>query len=325
MNELVRYDNKLVEAVYCFDLLEKKLMIAISLMYQNNPESDSMVFSLDHLEKIMGISKDSYRHIKKALKSIASKTITIETPSKKFPEKPNYLIFTIITKAKYDNGILIVKINDEIKPYLIDLAERYTTYHIENIKPLASSYSIRMYELLKMHEKQKNKQCEYTIEELRSMMGITTEYGRYNDLKRYVLEQAKRDLKEKTDIKFTYKEEKLGRSVHKIIFTIRENSEEKENRKKVSEARKREKQIEQSQLTLDQVVQFTLEENRDFAEKLAKKARGEKTEEPDILKKTTKTNLTEEQAEDRRKYNDVIIPTGKRQIDKEWRQKRGVQ
>jgi len=275
MDKLVRYDNKLVEAVYCFDLLEKKLMVFISLLYQNNPNSLEITTSLSQIEK-EGISTvNSYREIKKALKSIINKSITIDYFNPKNPNKPDYDIFTILTSVKYKDGIIKLKINENIKPYLIELAEKYTTYHIENIKPLASAYSIRIYELLKMQEgiERRQKAIEYTItvEELRTMLGITTEYERYYDFKRKVLEQAKKDLKEKTDLKFSYKEEKLGRSVHKLTFKIAENAEEKEKRKakKAEEKHLKEKEklraAHQAALEASQLNLFAPEEVKEEA------------------------------------------------------------
>ncbi len=80
--------------------------------------------------------------------------------------------------------------------------------------------------------------------------------------------------------------------------------------------------MEENQLTLDQIVQFSQEEAKDFADKIAKKVRGEKTDEPDIFKKTKTTQNQENQ--ERREISDLIIPTGKRQIDQDWRKKRGV-
>lgn len=320
MNQVVRWQNNFIQSVYSLNLTEKKLMLGIALSLQNHGEfRSSVTFDMKQIEAITGLSEESHKSVKLAVHQLMQKIITVEDPLK----PRNWQKFQMLGPSKMENGILKLTIHKEMEPFLFDLADYYTAYHLENIRPLGSSYSIRIYELLKMHEKQKNKQCEYTIEELRSMMGITTEYGRYNDFKRYVLEQAKKDLKEKTDVKFTYKEEKLGRSVNKIIFTIKENSEEKDSRNKAREAKKRQKTMEQSQTTLDELVQFSLEEKRDFAEKIAKKAKGEETEEPEIIKKLN-TDLTEEKTEDRRKYEDIIVPTGKRQIDKDWRKKRGI-
>jgi plasmid replication initiation protein len=59
------------------------------------------------------------------------------------------------------------------------------------------------------------------IEALRGMLGIEPqEYDRYNDFKRYVLQAAHREINEKTDISFDYREIKLCRKVNELEFVI---------------------------------------------------------------------------------------------------------
>jgi len=45
-------------------------------------------------------------------------------------------------------------------------------------------------------------------------------------------------------LNFTYKEEKLGRSVYKLIFKIQPNTAERERRKKEREEKQKQKKIE---------------------------------------------------------------------------------
>jgi len=131
---------------------------------------------------------------------------------------------------------IVFSIHNDLKPYLLDLQKHFTTYNIINILSLRGDYSPRLYEYLKMewsefkrnykkrHNKTpKNYTIELEVDWIREHLSISKGY-RYNDIKRQILEVAKKQFKEKTDIQFDYEEKKIGRKVDKIIFTIRDNN-----------------------------------------------------------------------------------------------------
>jgi hypothetical protein len=90
------------------------------------------------------------------------------------------------------------------------------------ILPLQSSYSIRIYELLKQYEKLRER--SFQLSELREKLGIEdTEYSLYGNFKQRVLLQAQKELVKITDITFEFKEKKLGRRVVGVLFFIRSN------------------------------------------------------------------------------------------------------
>jgi plasmid replication initiation protein len=94
---------------------------------------------------------------------------------------------------------------------------------------LRSVYSIRIYELLKQY--QRIGKITITIDGLRSMLGIEPkEYHLYGDFKRFVILVAHKEINEKTDISFEFREKKLGRKVNEIEFII--NRKETENKGK---------------------------------------------------------------------------------------------
>jgi len=64
---------------------------------------------------------------------------------------------------------------------------------------------------------------ELKIDELRDILKIKNSY-RYHDIKRQVIEKAKEDLKKYTNIKFDYKEQKIGKKVDRLIITLKSNN-----------------------------------------------------------------------------------------------------
>lgn len=244
MKEIVRYQNNFIEAQYNLSLVEKKIMTGICNQLQNLKIVDNRLFetifqfSAKEIAELVGINANTPKEIRQSIKSLMQNIITCKDTT-----TGEIIDFPMLTIARYKpNGIIEIGLRKEMVQFIIFKLEEgnWTPYHLENIRPLRSAHSIRIYELLKEHEKQNNKQCEYTIENLKKKIGVTPdEHKLYSNFKQHVLEQARNDLGEKTDLKFNYKEKKLGRAVHSIIFKIAENAAEKERRKKEREEKKK--------------------------------------------------------------------------------------
>ena len=136
------------------------------------------------------------------------------------------------------NAYIDVSFHPKMKPYLLKLQERYTTYDVRNILKLPSSYSIRIYELLKQYQKIGHR--TFLITELKDIIGVREEilvrgkktvikdtYERFGNFRQRVLDKAQKDLEAHTDIRFDYEPIKKGRSYYKIKFTIHKNEPER--------------------------------------------------------------------------------------------------
>ena len=129
-------------------------------------------------------------------------------------------------------GYIIFDVHPKLKPYLLELKKRgnFTQYKIVNILSLRGDYSPRMYELITMewnqykkyHKDAKSYTFELKIDFLRETFNIPSSY-RYNDIKRNIIEKSKKQFKEKTDIQISYKEQKIGRRVDRLIITVKDN------------------------------------------------------------------------------------------------------
>ena len=110
--------------------------------------------------------------------------------------------------------------DEKLIPFLLDVQNNFTQYHVSNVLKLRSSYSIRIYELLKQLEDKGNR--TFIIEDLRSLLDIPEKY-KNGHIKSDILDKAKKDLQKNTDLSFTYEFIKLGRSFHSIKFKIFKN------------------------------------------------------------------------------------------------------
>jgi len=232
--------NALVEARYRLTVREQRIILmTISLLSPEDEDIPTVKIRIKDLIEVLELDSHSfYDELKRTLKRLLSRVLEI-------PEENGYTLLHWVEVAKYleGEGTVELKISKELKPYLLKLREKFTTYYLKAVIGLRSSYSVRLYELLKQYESVGRRR--FTIEELRSLLKIEpNEYTRYNDFKRFVILQAQRELKEKTDIYFDFREIKRGRRVAEIEFTILENPKfkalkEKEEEAKVEEEKQR--------------------------------------------------------------------------------------
>jgi hypothetical protein len=86
---------------------------------------------------------------------------------------------------------------------------------------------MRIYELLKMREGLRF--LRISVEELREILCCEHSYNRFTDFKRWVIENARDELKEKADIYFNYKVERDGQTPVRINFIIKKNNPDTAN------------------------------------------------------------------------------------------------
>ena len=130
----------------------------------------------------------------------------------------------------------------KLRPYLLEAQKKFLKYKLENILNLRSSYSIRMYEILKdwleLNKRYGNKAEKIiSLKEFREILEIpkSYQYGNSSGIKKRILEKAKKELEQHTDIIFEYEEIKTGRKVTHLKFTIRLNPAKLEDNIKIEQ------------------------------------------------------------------------------------------
>ena len=225
--KIIRKANELVEARYRFDIWEMRVF-AKMLMSIKGSDKDLHKYHI-HINEIikdfnLSDAGDNYVSIKDAASKLLSKVIEIEkgsTGGGKWLRIP-LLIAVEGFKNKEEGNYISVQFHPELKPFLMELKERYLQYDIRNLWGLTSVYSVRMYELLKQYERIGKRY--FNLEDLRLILGINPdEYKLYGHFKNKVILKAQNDLKEVTDIHFTFKEKKDSRRVAGLSFQILKN------------------------------------------------------------------------------------------------------
>ncbi|WP_176525798.1 RepB family plasmid replication initiator protein [Bacillus sp. AFS001701] len=140
-----------------------------------------------------------------------------------------------LSNATYNlnQGTITVRFDPVLKPFFLFLNEKFTRYKLGNIIHLRSSYSIRLYELLKSYENLTERTSE--LDELRKKLGMSDKYPNWINFRQRVLDHAQQELEEKTDISFLYETIKKGRSIEKVEFKIKQNGKKAADVKEIQQ------------------------------------------------------------------------------------------
>lgn len=217
---LVSKANNLICANYDLSVVEQKIILTLASMVQPEDEDFKVYsFNIKEFNNMLGIKGSS--------KYTELKTITRELKKKVFEikEGDDLLQLSWLGGVRYKNklGIIDISLDLGLKPYLINLHNCFTQYKLQNILQLKSKYSIRLFEILKSQQ-WKNRSVIITIEDLKKMLGVTEKsYNLYTNFKQRVIDAAKKELEELTELIFDYEEIKTGRKITAIKFFIKKN------------------------------------------------------------------------------------------------------
>lgn len=216
----VTQDFTLVNAKYKLNTSEMKFILTALTQIDstNDVAFQEYTIKLSDLEHKLQ-AEQNHTTLKQFAKKLMSKPLEV-------PINGGFEVYNWFSKIKYQNGVFTVRIDEDLKPYLLELKERFVAYNLKHILPLTSTYSVRIYQLLKEYEKLKIRYMG--VEELMEILQVPKSYKVYADFNRKVLQVAERELKEHTDIYFTYEEEKEGRKVARIVFKIYPNTHKAE-------------------------------------------------------------------------------------------------
>jgi len=130
-----------------------------------------------------------------------------------------------LSSARYKTkqGIVSLRFDPALKPYLLQLKSRFTKINIADTMKFKSIYAVRIFEILLQYESAGKR--ETSIDELRAWCEIEkTEYKKYDHLKSRVINPAKTEINAKTDYHVDYEEIKTSRKVTGLKWTFKKKS-----------------------------------------------------------------------------------------------------
>jgi plasmid replication initiation protein len=214
-NNVVTKSNVLIEANYKLTTTEQKIILfLVSKIRKEDNDFQTYTLPIKEFCDLLGYQgTPKYSELRKITKELIGKVLEIREGKKLI--QVSWLSYVEYSE---NEGSVVLSFDPRLKPYLLELKREFTSYKLKNVMELKSSYSIRIYEILKKW--QNTKEVKISLAELRQMVGATDKYLDYHNFKKRVLTPSQKEITAKTDIFFKFKEVKKGRKVDSITFLI---------------------------------------------------------------------------------------------------------
>ena len=228
--KLIVKDNALIEASYTLGLAEQRLiLLAIAEAREAEQAVDSVSLLKIHAHSYadcFGIDRgNAYEVIKDASKGLFDRYVTYHD---KNPKNGNDRSFHCrwVDKIGYEknSGLVYIRFTADIVPLITRLEAQFTSYALEQVAGLGSSYAVRLYELL-MQWRSTGKTPTLELEKFRLQLGVeVTQYKTMSNFKKYVLDFAISQINTHTDITAKYEQYKAGRKITGFSFTFKQKN-----------------------------------------------------------------------------------------------------
>lgn len=220
----VRKANELIQkARYSLTLQQQK--IVLYLIAQISPiDSEFKTYELGISDfcRVCGIENaggKDYADLRRQIKAIADKSMWLQLEDGTSQALVRWIESPVI---RTHSGIVELKLNEALRPYLLQLKSNFTQYDLIYTLQFKSKYSIRLYELvcsIHYHELDEYKR-RFSLDELRKLLDCET-YTEYKAFRRRVLQVAIDEINEWSDKTLSFEPLKKGRYVVGVELTIR--------------------------------------------------------------------------------------------------------
>ena len=246
--------NSLITSIAKMDKTPLKMFeLAVSCINTEEPPKDNAVYlSKEELFSFFKVD-DSNKHtrFKQAIAKMQEQAFfEIKEEKNKGFKFRRILPIPTVEWTDYDDKVMI-RFNQDIIPYLIELKQNFTKYALSEIMELNSKYSIILYKWLSMnynqYEHYSNKggrraeQVEnyrnpsISVKELRTITDTVNEYKETYHFFRYIVENSLKEINAHTSFNVSYEKIKKGRSIDSIVFHIEKKRKADDNSYKLED------------------------------------------------------------------------------------------
>jgi plasmid replication initiation protein len=222
---IVCKSNALIQAGYKLSLNEQRIILSCIGQVNSKEEiTDEVVYrvAVKDIAKAINASPASlYKDVKEAAFRLLDRNVKI-THTPEGVQLKGYVLATrwvqTVTYAESE-GTVGIRFSKDILPYLSELKAQFTQYRLSGVIGMASMYGVRVYELIVQYRKVGKRTIG--IDDLRDQLHIDPKsYERPNDLKRYVIEPALRDINDTSDMWVKCEYQKTGRRTTHLLLTF---------------------------------------------------------------------------------------------------------
>lgn len=225
---VVTQNNRFVYAKY--DMNANELKFFMWIVAQINSQKDTLFQVCEiPLSEIFEIwqwkeNRVDYSYCANIVESMARKAyiedfkLLDETTMKEIKIHQAMPLFKFI-RYEEGQGYITYQLNDCLMQYLLDQKRDFTQLKFDDIQRMKSAYSIRIYNMLVCELKQNRQSLKMNVAVLQNILEVPKSLEVWQDFKRYVLEQAQRDINAKSNIVLLeIKTFKTGRKITDLEF-----------------------------------------------------------------------------------------------------------
>lgn len=214
-NKLIYQHNVITAGRYDYSAT----MLDILFMVLASLEVDKIDYTI-HVQDIEVITgrKWNLKQLREATESIGSRMFEIETSD-------SIEQIWLFSRVKYliGTGSFTITLNPLATKYFFELKNNFTAMQLRSVLNCTSKYAKRLYGIACQWRSVGSKRFE--IVELKKMLGLIDKKGneqfeRISQFKQFVLDIAKKQINENTDIEIDFELKKRGRSFHWVILHI---------------------------------------------------------------------------------------------------------
>lgn len=201
-------DNVLTVARYEMSEAEKNILYMVVAQVKPADQEDKYYqVSVNEMATIMGSDRLKAEPYRQATRKLMTRVFEATLPN------GDVLQSTFIASAQFKKGtdIIEIELSRKVRPFYIDLNQRFTKIQLVAAISLNSAYAKRVYELLCMYKNMKDKTFKRDLTEIKTMLSVIDSktgkdsYSNWTRFQKNVLDVAAREINGHTDITFTYK------------------------------------------------------------------------------------------------------------------------
>jgi plasmid replication initiation protein len=215
----IRQHNALTNARYEYTELQLDLLFFLLSKLRKDKQDSVYELNIKDLSLLTG-KKYNAAYLHKATSDMGSRVFEVQTETR-------YRQLWMFQRVDYllGQGIIEIKLTEDITPYLFDLKENFTSYELASALRLTSKYAKRIYQYCSQWKDQ-GETKKYDIQDFKHMLGLLDDKGkdkavRMSDFRESVLDVAVKQINEHTELHISYKLEKRVRTYKNIVFTVK--------------------------------------------------------------------------------------------------------
>lgn len=226
-NHLIVKSNALIQASYKLSLNEQRIiLLAVAGLHSARPgvhpkynQVDNIKITAEEFAEAWNLPMNkAYEALKDATNELYERSI-IEINDK------HHKKMRWVDAVQYHDGQgwAVLSFTPHVTPHLTSLKGKFTEYRLGQVANLRSTYAVRLFEWCVQFVD--TGWLQIGLEDLTQRLGVN--YRLYNDIRRFVIEPAVKELKAKSNLEIGWAPIKEGRSVKAIRFTFKEQDQGK--------------------------------------------------------------------------------------------------